>query len=326
MSKLTRRFKKNKRNRTFKKGGSSSETKKAEKVGEFPKDREGIIDIVENKISDAASSVASTIGNAGLRIVGLERVNKAEEEEKEKITENIDNNIEKLGDAASGVISDVGNIVDKTGAAIIENVNEVLGSDIVKETTEQAAENTADIVKEGAETFNEALNDPEVKAEVEEAIENAGEVGEVVVKAAEKPFNAAVDVAAESVSKASGAALSGIIKVGTDAMAAVPYIGSIIEVGKMLNDGTKAASAVVEAGSEAVEAGSDMFIATKENIEKGLEVLEEKKKMAEEISNRTDKSIKDFENPINSQSAGGRRTRRRLSKRKAKSKRVSFSI
>jgi len=324
MSKLTRRFKKNKRNRTFKKGGSSFETKKAEKVGEFPKDREGIIDIVENKISDAASSVASTIGNAGLRIVGLERVNKAEEEE--EASKKVDDNIGKIGDAASGIVSDVGNIVDKTGAAIIENVNEVLGSDIVKETTEQAAENTADIVKEGAETFNEALNDPEVKAEVEEAIENAGEVGEVVVKAAEKPFNAAVDVAAQSVSNATGAALSGLIKVGTDAMAAVPFFGAIIEAGKMVNDGSKAASSIVEAGSEAVEAGSDMFIATKENIEKGLEVLEEKKKMAEEISTRTDKSIKDFENPINSQSAGGRRTRRRLSKRKAKSKRVSFSI
>ena len=316
MSKLTRRFKKNKRNRTIKRGGGDE----PEKKDEILKDRDGIVDIVGDKISDAASSAATTIGDAGLKIIGLERVDKSEEEKK------VDNNIEKIGDAASGVVSDVGNVVDKTGAAIIDNVNQVLGSDTVKETTQQAAEKTADIVKEGAETFNEALNDPEVKAQVEEAIENAGEIGEVVVKAAEKPFSAAVDVAAESVSKASGAALSGIIKVGTDAMAAVPYIGSIIEVGKMLNDGTKAASAVVEAGSEAVEAGSDMFIATKENVEKGLEVLEEKKKMAEEISTRNDKSIKDFENPINSQSAGGRRTRRRLSKRKAKSKRVSFSI
>ena len=108
-------------------------------------------------------------------------------------------------------------------------------------------------------------------------------------------------------------------------MAAVPYIGSIIEVGKMLNDGSKAASTVVEAGSEAVEAASDAFIETKENIEEGLKVLEEKKKLGDEISSRTDKSIKEFEDPVKTQD-GGRKTRRRLFKHKAKSKRVRFAM
>jgi len=109
-------------------------------------------------------------------------------------------------------------------------------------------------------------------------------------------------------------------------MAAVPGVGAVIEVGKMLNDGTKAASAVVEAGSEAVEAASDAFIETKENVEQGLKELEEKKKLAEQISNRTTKSIDNFENPISTQMVGGRKTRRRLFKRKAKSKRVRFAI
>jgi len=327
MAKTKRRFKKNK-NRTFKKGGASEDTKKTDnlKSKEDPpkEEREGIIDIIGNKISGVASSAATFIGDSGLRLVGLERIDKSKEEE--EASKKVDDNIGKIGDAASGIVSDVGNVVDKTGAAVIENVNEVLGSSAVKETTEQAAEDTADIVKEGAETFNEALNDPEVKEQVEESIEKAGEIGSVVVEAAEKPIEKAVDVTANSISKATGAALAGVIKVGTDAAAAIPGVGAVIEVGKMLNDGSKAASAVVEAGSEAVEVASDAFIETKENIDEGLKVLEEKKKLGHEISSRTDKSIKEFEEPVKTQAAGARKTRRKLLKHRGKSKRVRFAI
>ena len=314
MSKFTRRFKKNKNNKSLKKGGSNNSYSEKD-------EREGVIDMVENKVSNIASSAATFLTDAGLKIMGLERVNK------DDATKKVDENINKVNDTASGMMSDVGNVVDKTGATIIENVNEVLGSSIVKETTEQAAAKTADIVKESAEKFNEALDNPEVKAEVKETIEKAGEIGDVVVEAAKKPIEKAVDVAASAAQKATGAALAGVIKVGTDMMAAVPGVGAVIEVGKMINDGSKAASSVVEAGSEAVEAASDAFIETKENVEKGLKVLDEKKKMGDEISNRTIKSIKDFEDPIKTvQAAGSRKTRRRLFKRKAKSKRVRFAI
>ena len=306
MTKLTRRYKKIKKNKTFKKGGSSEDPLKEE--------RQGIFDMIGNKISGVASSAATFVEDSGLKLVGLERIDKSTEEATKKAD----------GIAASGVVS---NVADKTGAALIENVNEVLGSNAVNETTEQAAEKTADIVKKTAVKFNEALDNPEVKAEVKESIEKAGEIGSVIVEAAEKPIGKAVDVAANAVSKATGASLAGIIKVGTDMMAAVPGVGAVIEVGKMLNDGSKAASAVVEAGSEAVEVASDAFIETKQNVEKGLKLLEEKNRIGNEISNRTIKSINDFENPIiTSQSAGGRKTRRRLFKRKAKSKRVRFAM
>ena len=48
--------------------------------------------------------------------------------------------------------------------------------------------------------------------------------------------------------------------------------------------------------------------------------------MAEQISNRTNKSIKEFENPVKIQAAGGRKTRRRLLKHRRKTKRVRFAI
>ena len=41
-------------------------------------------------------------------------------------------------------------------------------------------------------------------------------------------------------------------------------------LGKIINDSSKAVSAVVEAGSEATETASDLFIETNENMKEGL--------------------------------------------------------
>lgn len=312
MPKFTRRIKGNRKNRTYKKGGDSPD-----------EERKGIIDIATEKIGDATSGVIDKIEDVGLNALGLERIHKSSNQ----TSENVDSNIDKISDAASGVVSDVGNVVNKTSAAVIDNVNEVLGSEAVNENVEDAAKETADITAKLAEKFNDAMNNPEVKEKVEEAIENASDVGTVIVKSSEKPLQEAVKVGVEAGTKALGAASGGIIKVGTDMMAAVPGLGAIIEFGKILNDSSKAASAVVEAGSEAVETASDAFVETTENVKQGLKELEEKKKMAEQISNRTTKSINDFENPLpdTTQTAGRRKTRRRLFKRKAKSKRVRFT-
>lgn len=327
MAKLTRRFKKNKKNTTNKRGGKSGESKMNT---EQKSERQGIFDMIGSKIGSVASSAATKVGDLGLKFVGLERINKSDDEEKvtEKVDEGIgkiNESIEKIGEATADFVSDVANVADKTGSAIIKNVNEVLESDAVKETTAEAAKNTAEIVQENLEVFNDALNNPEVKAEVKEAIDHAGEVGSLVVEAAEKPIEKAVDIASNSAAKATAAASAGFIKVSTDMAAAIPGVGAVIEVGKILNDGSKAASAIVEAGTEAVEVASDAFVETKKKVEEGLKVLEEKKNLAHEISSRTNKSIKEFENVIKTQD-GGRKTRRRLLKHRAKSKRVRFAM
>ena len=293
MPRLTRHFKKYKKNKTFKRGGS------------IDNEREGIIDILKNKVSDVASSAFTTVEDAGLKIAGLERINKQEQS------------------------SNINNTIDQASTSALNNINEVLGSNEVKETVSQAGKDTADIIGNLANTFNQAINDPIVKQEVEQAIDNAGEIGSVMVDAAKEPFNKAVNVAAEAIPKATGAAISGVVKVGTDAMAAIPGVGGVIEVGKIINDSSKAASAVIEAGSEAIETASDLFIETKANMEKGMQALEEKKKLAEQISNRTTRSINEFENPINQitqQTGGKRKSKRRLLKRRYKTKRVRFAI
>lgn len=257
------------------------------------REHDGIVDKIGDRIYNVASSAASTVVDAGLKIAGLERINH--------------NNNTPFA------------VADNTGAAILDNINETLDSDMVKSRTEEAAKTTAKLMREGASTFNAALNDPNVKAELEQAIENAGEIGSVIVKAAEKPFNEAVDVAAQAAPKVASAAVSGAIKVGTDALGAVPFLGAVIDAGKMLNDGSKAASAMISAGTEAVDAASDAFLETKASVERGLRELNEKKRMTEQIANRTTRSIQDFENPyVNARQFGGKRTRRRLFKRRGR--------
>jgi hypothetical protein len=358
MSNLTRRFKKNKKNRTIKTGGAYKETRgpyeeKSEPYQERDEDeeinqekrvqyeerrapyqeREGIIEILGNKMKNVASAAASTIADTGLKIIGLERIKnptKYDEQISDSITSKENSNSSVIPRKTYNNDSNFGykvlDIMDKTGGIIFNDINDLLTSDELKTTTREGAEQTAEIIKDSAKRFNEALNNPDVRAEVEEAIKKAGEISDMVVKYGEKPFNHAVDVAAKATQKATSAAVTGAVRVGTDALSAVPFVGAVVDVGKMVNDTSKAASAITEAGSDMVQATSDAIIETNKLVSKNLSELEEKKKMSQQISNRINNSINDFENPIVTQTTGGRRTRRRLFKRNAKSKRVRFAI
>jgi len=323
MSKFTRNIKrKTRKNKTIKIGGATN-------VSEEHKKREGVIDSVNNKLSGIANSAYETVRDTGLRFAGLQVIPK-DNEEKPIVDQTSKQDLS--GQSTSSVLATA---ADKTGTAILNDINDVLTSSQVVGNTQQAAKDTAEIIKKGSQLFNEALSDPAVQEELKESIEKAGQIGSLIIDAGKEPFNKAVDVAAEASQKATGAALSGAIKVGTDALGAVPFVGAIIDVGKMLNDGSRAASAVVEAGSEAAESASDAFIETKKNLENKLRELEEKKRLGEEISNRTTESINQFENNTategeetvkNKMVGGGHKTTRKLLKRKGKSKRVRFAL
>jgi len=302
MIKLTRHLKKNKKNKTYKtykKGGAvsnplkssentTSEIKTSENTTSETKtpetERIGIFDYIGEKVEDEAKDVVTSVGDIGLRAFGLERLGKADEKPQNS--------------QASEFISNIKNTVDKTGATIITNVNKVLGSDTVKENLQQAAQDTAQIVKQGAEIFNKAMNSPEVKEELKEAIDNAADIGSVAIEASKKPFEKAADVLAQSVPKAAASTISGLIKVGTDAMAAVPYVGSAIEFGKIINDSSKAVSGVVTSTTDAIEAASDLIIETKKNFTEAMKKLEKLKEEGVQTYNRTNKSINEFENPL----------------------------
>jgi len=312
MSKLTRRFKKNMKNKTIKKGGALEE-------------RIGVIELLGDNLIKVASSAATTAADAALRIAGLERINKYNQENQiNGITSN-GQQTNDSGDDRPGILCTALDVIDRTGGIIIDDINDVLSSNRFKQTTEEAATKTANLIKDSAKTINDTLNDPAIRAELEEAIKKAGEISELVVKYGEKPYNRALDVAAKSFQKASSAALTGAVKVGTDALSAVPFVGSLVSAGNALNNTSKAACAITEAGSEIVQTASDAFIEIKKNVDKSLAELEEKKKMGDQISNRINNSINDFENPVMPQ-RGGDKTRRRLFKTNNKSRRVTFAI
>ena len=208
-------------------------------------------------------------------------------------------------------------------------MNDVLESDIVKESVQEAAENTGEIIKDNLEVFNDALNDPEVKEQVVNAIKNAGVVGDALLDASKEPINKFAENVAEEVPIIASAGLSGLMKVGSDFAAAIPGVGAVIDILKAANDGAKALKTSVEATTNIIDSGAELINKTKENFEEIKKELKEKKKLAGEISNRTTNSINEFTKPSNNlqnQGGGRSKTRRRLNKYKAKSKRVRFAF
>lgn len=316
MPKFTKFIKRKHRNKTLKGGNNTNNINNTSL-----EERKGVMDLIGSKLSDATSSVIDKAQDIGLDALGLEK------KEKEP-----SNNV----DLSNNTLSTISDTANQTTASVINNVNEVLGSDQVNDAVKQASEETAAITGKLAETFNDAMDDPKVKAEVEEAIENAGEIATVVAKASDEPLKQMTKTTVEAGTDALSSASSGAVRVATDILAAIPGVGAIFDFGRMINDGSKAASALVEAGSDAIEAGSDAFIQTKENIDKGLKELEEKKKLSNQITNRTNNSIHEFENnmptpmpspsPIKQSGGKNRKTKKRLFKRKLKSKRVRFAV
>ena len=288
-------------------------------------DSRGVFDLIGDKLSGYSGKAFDYVKNKGLRLAGLQPINQSE-------SNDVDTKINEISDGASGIVSDVKNVFDKGSAAIIENINDVLVSPKVGESLNEAAEETAEIGEKLLENFNEKFESPEFKEEAKIALDNAADYANIAVEAMDEPINKAVDQLNEAGTKAASGAISGIIKVGTDALAAVPGAGAIIEIGKIANDASKAVGDVASASSQAASTISKVVEETGKNLDEGLDKLDEKKKEAMQISNRTNKSIKSFENPIGNsvktigKTGGAHKTKRRLLKRKAKSKRVRFSI
>jgi hypothetical protein len=390
MSKLTKR---NRRNRIHKKynktkkylGGSSNDNQpntnnamnnNATTTSNITPSK-GIFDIIGAKVGDYAGKTFNYVKEKGLRLAGLEPIKKEGEQLSSSVAEDstkkVDDNMNQLSDAASGLVSgaqqigsDVVKVFDKGSAALVGNINDVLGSPKVENSISGAVSETAEIGEKLLEKINDKLNTPELKAETAEALNTVAGYTDIAVKAMDKPINNAIDELNEAGTKAASGIASGAVKVGTDVLAAVPGFGAVIELGKMANDASAAAGDVVAAASDATSTISKVVEETSENIEQGLE---EKKKLEElqnpiitnttnttntnntdtnntmkggmaklkemnkdgvRLSNRINKSINEFENPLQNTKIGGGsacKTRRGLFKNRQKTKkRVRFAI
>jgi len=310
MTKQTKRIRKNRiinrnKNRTKSKkyyGGEGAEEDNKSK---------GIFDVIGDKLSNYTGKVTNYIKDKGLRLAGLEPI-KTENIVPPPIDTEVDQKVNEIGSAASGLVTSVAG-----------NVNEVLTSPQLQNSLNNAASETAEIGTKLLENVNEKLSTPEFKEAATKAIDNAAVYTEIAVNAMDKPVNEAIDVLNEAGTKAASGIASGFIKVSTDALAAVPGAGAIIELGKMANDATAAAGDVVKATSESTSAITNVIKETTENMKEGIDNLKNKELEAKQIGGRIDKSIYLFENPLRVTKGG---TRRKFIKRKTKSKKVSFAI
>lgn len=327
MTKQTRRNKKNKNKKSKKYFGGDS--------NEFEKSK-GVFDIIGDKLSTYSGEAAKYVEDKGLRLLGLQPIQNTENIDNPS-TNNIDNKIGEISDAATGVVSgiksvgsDIVNVFDKGSSAIVGQINDVLESPKVGQSLNGALEETAEIGTKLLQNFNEKIgNNPELKQQIELALDNASDYAEIAVDAMDEPINKAIDSLNEAGKKAAAGAVSGIVKVGTDALAAVPGAGAVIEVGKMANDASAAIGDVVESASQAASTLSKVVEETSKNLEEGINKLEEQKKEGMQIINRTNKSFDNFNNPLKTNvipqlQSGGNKTRRKFFRQKTKSKRVRF--
>jgi hypothetical protein len=287
--------KRNKRNKKTRKyyGGAIETNTATTNPGTTPlnsaqlKQSDGVFKMVGDKATNFLKQALGYVGDKSLRLLKLKRMEPNEEtvENTNKVDDTINNATEGLSKIGSKIGSDVVNVVDKGSAAIIENINDVLENPAVGKTVNDAAGDLAQTGTKLLQNFNNSVNTPEFKAATKVALDSASEIAEVVVQASEKPVNDAVDILSDAGEKAASGVASGAIKVGTDAMAAVPGWGAIVEVGKIANDLSTSAGDVVEAGTQAVSAITEVVEKTSENINEGLDKLEEVKQQGENMSN-----------------------------------------
>ena len=260
---------KNKRNKRHKRtrkyyGGSQDVNTNS---GATFKPNEGVFNILGSKLSGFASSAFNYIEEKGLRAAGLKKIQDV------KTDANGNNVVEDGINKASGFVSNA-----------INNVNNTLKSPEVQGSINAAAQDFAETGAELLGNFNQLASSPAFKEQVKIAADNASDYAEIFVEAMDEPVNKAMDNLNEAGTKAASGAVAGLIKVGTDAMAAVPGAGAIVEVGKMLNDGSKAVGDIVDAASNATETLSKIVTETSENIDKGLDNLEAKKQRVEGLT------------------------------------------
>ena len=238
---------------------------------------------------------------------------------------------------------------------VVEEKVPDLPENSIKEITDTGKE-VAHKVSQGLEVFNEAIDTPELRKEISDTFENVSDVATIGVRALDKPVNEAAEKVGDIVKKVAPDVIEAGVSAGFSALKAVPWVGSALSIGSMVNNISEGAEAVVQAGTEATEVTADLvkdtltaFKEEKDNFEKEKDLekqFDDKKKEGEEISNRVNDSIEKFEetnklsnsseqSKINNESiqetkkldGGSMRRTRKIRKRKHKvSKRVRFML
>jgi len=300
--------------------------------GEEEKQREGVLDIIGSKIGEKTQNIKDYVTTKTARLLGYKPIDDNDNDNYDKMQ------LDKLVSQGSSLIEEGASIVgegtalvDQGAATAIQGVNEVLDSPQTEMAIQEAANSTKEITEDLLETFNKPFEDPNFKNEVKEAADNVAEGATIVLKALDKPIDIAIDKTNKSLVKMGEAVAAGSVKVASDALAAVPGFGAIFDLGRMINDGSRAAASVVEAGSEIVETGSDLVTSSIQSVEGAIDDfknLDSTIKQKNNIQSRVNQSISDFTKPNYPNSIIGGKTRKRFFKKRKgrKTKHVRFAL
>jgi F0F1-type ATP synthase membrane subunit b/b' len=307
-TKQKNRFKKTKKNRKYYGGDPPLQTQT--QIQNSFENKNGIIDSLNNKVSNILASTRKFITEKALRLAGLQSIQNTDSDF-DNTNKEVNKNINQISNSASNIISDVQenvheigkdivDVANKTSALFVENVNEVLGSPQVNENLNQAIENTKNIIENNLNVINKIASDPKLQQIADKSLENVSIYADKFIDVMDKPINNAIDKLNDAGERAVSGVLSGAVKVGTDVMAAVPGAGAIVETGKIINDASKAVGSVVEAGSESISTVSDLVSETSKNIKDAIKEIDDIKNQASQIADRTSNSIEEFVKPIQS--------------------------
>jgi hypothetical protein len=162
------------------------------------------------------------------------------------------------------------NILNKGLGIILNQVNTVLAAPGVQTTVDVEAARATELVTDIFSRVAEKLKDPKLQEQARLAGDELAIYAKILVEAMREPLTELVGILSQAGLKATSAITVGIIKVVTDAMAAVPGVGAVIEVGKIANDVSRAVGDAAEAGSNATTAASKAAFDITENVKQGL--------------------------------------------------------
>jgi hypothetical protein len=184
--------------------------------------------------------------------------------------------------------------ISQLPVASLQTINNYLKSPVIKTTISEAASETANRIEDLISTATKPFENPAFQADAKVALEKASIGADTLLKAMDKPIDAAIDKLNDAGEKALSGIASGTVKAASDAVAAVPGVGTLVELPKIADDISKAAGTVIEAGSDAIETASEFYETTKGNFEAEQKKLENLSKQAFDTEKRINSSINDF--------------------------------
>jgi len=161
-------------------------------------------------------------------------------------------------------------ILNRGLGLVLKQVNIVLASPGVQTSLDAEAARATELVTDIFSRVAEKLRDPKLQEQARLAGDELAVYAEILVEAMREPLTELVGVLSQSGLKATSAITVGIIKVVTDAMAAVPGLGAVMEIGKIANDVSRAVGDAAEAGSNATTAASKALFDVTENVKAAI--------------------------------------------------------